>query len=61
MTAAISNENLARENVYLHQRNAQLRGDILMITADAARLRQEVDRLHGRPPTRRPDPLGGGQ
>lgn len=61
MTAATSDDSLERENVYLRQRNAQLQDDILMITADAARLRQQVDRLLGRAPTRRPDPLGGGQ
>ena len=56
-----SNAHLARENAYLRQRNAQLQDDVVAISAEAARLRQIVDRLHGRAAWRAPNPLIGGQ
>ena len=55
-------EELTRENAYLHARNAQLQDDLAMLGAEAERLRQIVERLHGRArPTGAPNPLGGGQ
>ena len=53
--------DLARENAYLKQRNAQLQGDLIALQSEAERLRQIVDRLHGRVAARQPNPLGGGQ
>lgn len=50
-------ERLRRENAYLLQRNAQLQDDLTCVTAEAARLRQVAERLHGRTP----NPLSGGQ
>jgi hypothetical protein len=41
-------ERLARENAYLKQRNAQLQEDLTAVSAEAERLRQIVERLHGR-------------
>ena len=52
---------LARENAYLRQRNAQLQDDVTTISAEAERLRQIVERLHGRTAARQPNPLSGGQ
>jgi len=54
-------ESLARENAYLRQRVAQLQDDVTAITAEAERLRQIVERLHGRTALRPPNPLSGGQ
>lgn len=54
-------DTLARENAYLRQRNAQLQDDITALSAEAERLRQIVDRLHGRAAMRQPNPLSGGQ
>jgi prefoldin subunit 5 len=59
--AAAEIERLERENRYLKQRNAQLQGDVTELAAESERLRQELERLHGRRPMSRPDPLGGGQ
>jgi len=54
--------DLTRENGYLKQRNAQLQEDITALGAETERLRQIVERLHGRTPTAtRPNPLSGGQ
>lgn len=61
MTPAPPGEALARENLYLRQRVAQLQDDVTAITAEAERLRQIVERLHGRTPVRPPNPLSGGQ
>ncbi|HWA62480.1 MAG TPA: hypothetical protein VG939_13950 [Caulobacteraceae bacterium] len=58
MTAP-SLESLTRENAYLRQRNAQLQEDVAALGAEAGRLRQIVERLHGRPGI--PNPLSGGQ
>lgn len=52
---------LARENAYLRQRNAQLQDDVTALSAEAERLRQIVDRLHGRVAQRQANPLSGGQ
>jgi cell division protein FtsB len=52
---------LQRENRYLKARNAELQSDIADLAADAQRLREELERLHGRVAMRRPDPLSGGQ
>lgn len=53
--------DLARENTYLRQRNAQLEGDVVALQAELDRYRQIVERLHGRREARPPNPLGGGQ
>lgn len=52
---------LARENAYLRQRNAQLQADLTALGAEVERLRQIVERLHGRRGLQPPNPLGGGQ
>jgi hypothetical protein len=54
-------ESLARENKYLRERNAQLQSDVAAIGAEASRLQQIVERLHGRTPQSAPNPLSGGQ
>ena len=62
MSAPASDERLARDNAYLLKRNAQLQDDLTALTAEAERLRQVVERLHGLAPTRPPpNPLSGGQ
>ena len=61
MTITPSDDIVARENVYLHNRVAQLQGNVTAIPAEAERLRQIVERLHGRGAQRAPNPLGGGQ
>lgn len=60
MTAATSADPV-RENAYLRQRNAQLEGDVVALQAEVERLRQIVERLHGRSAARAPNPLSGGQ
>lgn len=52
---------LVRENAYLKSRIAQLQSDMVDVTAEASRLRQELERLHGRRAARPPNPLGSGQ
>jgi prefoldin subunit 5 len=54
-------EALQRETLYLRQRNAQLQADVADLAAEVDRLRQQLERLHGRAPQRSPNPLGGGQ
>jgi hypothetical protein len=54
-------DRLTRENLYLRQRVAQLTTDVSDISAEADRLRQMLERLHGRQAQQRPNPLGGGQ
>lgn len=61
MSAPVADERLTRENAYLLKRNAQLQDDLTALTAEAARLRQVVERLHGRTPAHSPNPLSGGQ
>lgn len=61
MSAPTDDERLRRENAYLLQRNAQLQDDLTSLTAEAERLRQVVERLHGRAATRLPNPLSEGQ
>lgn len=60
---ASPDERLARENTYLKQRNAQLQEDVTALSAEVERLRQVVERLHGRnvTPSHTPNPLGSGQ
>ena len=53
--------DVVRENAYLRLRNDQLQGDVTALTAEVERLRQMVERLHGRTPLKPPNPLGGGQ
>lgn len=60
MTQA-SPDSVARENLYLRQRNAQLQADVTALSAEVERLKQIVERLHGRTPARPPNPLSGGQ
>ena len=50
---------LTQENAFLRRRNAQLQDDITTLTAEANRLHQLAQRLHGRMATPAPDPLGG--
>jgi hypothetical protein len=45
----------------MRQRNAQLQEDLVAVTAEAERLRQQTERLHGRPGVRQANPLSGGQ
>ena len=52
---------LTRENAYLRQRVAQLQDDVTAVTAEAERLRQIVERLHGRKAQQPPNALSGGQ
>jgi hypothetical protein len=50
-----------RENAYLKVRVAQLESDLMDVSAENGRLREERERLHGRRAARAPSPLGGGQ
>ncbi len=52
---------MTRENLYLRQRVALLESDVTALAAESDRLRQTLERLHGRVALRRPDPLAGGQ
>ena len=52
---------LQRENRYLKSRNAELQADVASLAAEAQRLREALERLHGRVALRRPNPLSGGQ
>ncbi len=61
MDLPATDDRLARENAYLRARNAQLQDDLTAITAEAGRLRQAAERLHGRAVPHAPNPLGGGQ
>lgn len=54
-------ETLRRENRYLKDRNAQIQADLTDLGAEAQRLREELERLHGRPSLHRSNPLSGGQ
>lgn len=60
-TSAAPPDALMRENTYLRQRNAQLQTDVAELGAEVERLRQIVERLHGRSALRPPNPLSGGQ
>ncbi len=53
--------DLIRENAYLKQRNAQLQDDVVALGAETERLRQMLERLHGRMAGHVPNPLSGGQ
>lgn len=61
MTSPSPDERLVRENTYLKQRNAQLQEDLTAIAAEAQRLREIVERVHGRKLSHTPNPLGAGQ
>jgi hypothetical protein len=61
LNASQPSDSLSRENAYLRQRVAQLQDDVTAITAEAERLRQIVERLHGRTAQRPSNPLSGGQ
>lgn len=61
MSAPVSHTDLIRENEYLRQRNTQLQADLVAVNAEAERLRQILERLHGRAGSAAPNPLRGGQ
>ena len=61
MSEPVAEDRIRRENAYLLQRNAQLQDDLTAVSAEAERLRQVVERLHGRTGLRTPNPLSGGQ
>lgn len=61
MSEPVTDDRLRRENAYLIRRNAQLQDDLTALAAEAQRLRQVVERLHGRTPSHAPNPLSGGQ
>jgi|GEM_PF-2719231 len=48
VTAPTAIEALERQNAYLKLRNAQLQDDLTSLNAEAERLRQIVERIHGR-------------
>jgi len=52
---------LRRENNYLKVRNAQLQADLTNVSAEAARLRQALERTGRRRLSATPNPLSGGQ
>lgn len=54
-------DELLRENTYLKARVAQLQNDVIDLSAEVDRLRQERERLQGRREARPPNPLGSGQ
>ena len=54
-------DELLRENTYLKARVAQLQNDVIDLSAEVDRLRQERERLQGRRDARAPNPLGSGQ
>lgn len=60
-TTEAAAEDVGRENAYLRTRNAQLQSDVAALGAEVDRLRQIVERMHGRTPSHTPNPLGGGQ
>ena len=53
--------DVERENAYLKARVAQLQSDLMDLSAEVSRLREERERLHGRRTARAPSPLGSGQ
>jgi hypothetical protein len=55
--APAPDERLMQENAFLRRRNALLQDDITALTAEANRLHQLVQRLHGRLAI---NPPGGG-
>lgn len=57
MNSTPQDERLVRENAYLRQRNAQLQEDLAALGAEAERLRQILERLHGRAGSRVPGSL----
>lgn len=52
---------LQSENRYLKDRNAELQTHPASLSSEAQRLRERLERLHGRVALRRPDPLSCGQ
>jgi cell shape-determining protein MreC len=60
-TEAAELDRLSRENSYLKTRNAQLQSDVTSLAAESQRLREELERIHGRRALRQPNPLNGGQ
>lgn len=61
MTTSIPLDQMARQNAYLKLRNAQLESDVTALSAEAERLRQIVERLHGRTVTPLPTLSGAGR
>ena len=55
-------EAVQRENAYLKGRVAELQADVSDLSAEAERLRQQLEHAAARRTAlRAPDPLGGGQ
>jgi hypothetical protein len=54
-------EAVRRENLYLHQRNAQLQSDVTSLSAETHRLRQEPERIHRRGALKPGNLLSAGQ
>jgi hypothetical protein len=50
-----------RQTKYLHDRIAQLQADLVDVTAENQRLRQQLERFDGRTRRPAPNPLAGGQ
>lgn len=61
MTTPAGPDDLQRENTYLKARVAQLTSDVIDLSAEVDRLRQDHERLQGRREARAPNPLGSGQ
>jgi len=61
MTAVRTMADLERENAYLKLRLARADLDIVDLTAEVGRLREDRERLHARRAARAPNPLGDGQ
>lgn len=52
MSAVTPDDALVRDNIYLRRRNAQLQEDMNALLAENLRMRQALERLHGRNPLR---------
>jgi hypothetical protein len=50
-----------RQTKYLHDRIAQLQADLVDVTAENQRLRQQLERLDSKSRRPTPNPLAGGQ
>jgi hypothetical protein len=52
-------EETTQQNAYLKLRNAQLQADVTALAAEAERLRQVIERFHGRAVARQAPPENG--
>jgi len=52
-------EETTGQNAYLKLRNAQLQEDVTALAAEVERLRQVIERLHGRAVARQAQPENG--